>query len=86
MTPQSKKDPSERLWLYRLIQWIFVLDMALGAGLQYFAGDIAGDDFDLAGAVYIAGLGLLIAGLIGFVIFSLLARSARRRAREQSDR
>ncbi len=79
MNTQPKKDASQRLWMFRLIQWIFVLDMALGAGLQYFAADIAGDDVDFAGALYIVGLGLLVAGLIGFLIFAALARGARRR-------
>ena len=72
------RNPAARVGPYRLIQKIFVADIAIGAGIYLFAARIDGADAPLIQALEIVGLGLAAAGGIGFLMFAALARGARK--------
>jgi hypothetical protein len=71
-------DAAARARALRLIQWVFLADIAAGLVLWLIAGEL-GVDEDLASALRIVGLGLAVAGFIGYLIFSALARGVRKR-------
>jgi hypothetical protein len=52
-----------------------VADIAIGLLLWWFAGGLSGDE-GLVWALEIVGLGLAVAGLVGYLMFAALARGA----------
>ena len=66
-----------RIKSYTLFQAVFIADIVLGAGLNLFADNLGGDDAGLVQALRLVGIGLMVAGAIGFLIMAVLGRRAR---------
>ena len=59
---------------------MFIVDIVLGAGLNLFANRLGGEDAVLVQALQLVGIGLMVAGAMGYLIMAALARRARRGA------
>ncbi|MDJ0895325.1 MAG: hypothetical protein QNJ92_09310 [Alphaproteobacteria bacterium] len=65
---------------YRIILWVQVVDFLAG-----FALFLVADQFDVPGTVAglpvleFVGLALMVIGVVGLIVFGVLAQSARRR-------
>ena len=81
MGVEGEKAIAGRTRVFRLIQWIFVADILVGALIRYFAEAIGGGDANLVGALELVGLGLIVVGAVGYLMFVALAHGARKRAR-----
>jgi hypothetical protein len=72
-TPPPEGGP-DREPIYRAIRWLMVADMALGAGLVVFGGEIFGTR-----SIRYAGAILAAIGAALFLLLGRLARQARNR-------
>lgn len=75
---KPEPDAAARARPYRLFQLVFVGDAVIGAVIYLFASEVGGEDAFLVQALEIVGLGLVIAGAVGTLMFAALARGARR--------
>ena len=66
-----------RIKPFTLFQGVFIADIVLGAALNLFADNLGGDDAVLVQALRLVGIGLMVAGAIGYFIIAALARRAR---------
>ncbi len=80
MSQPDPRRPGARIKPYRLFQAVFLVDIVLGAGLNLFADRLGGEDGGLVQALQLVGIGLMIAGAMGYFIMAALARRARRDA------
>ncbi len=78
MSQPVPRRPGARIKPYTLFQAVFIVDIVLGAGLNLFADNLGGDDVGLVQALQLVGIGLMLAGAIGYFIMAALARRARR--------
>ncbi len=73
-----KRPAGARIKPYTLFQAVFIVDIVLGAGLNLFADKLGGEDVGLVQALELVGIGLMVAGGMGYLIMAALARRARR--------
>ena len=78
MSQPEPRRPGARTKSYTLFQAVFLVDIVLGAGLNLFADRLGGEDMGLVQALQLVGIGLMVAGGIGYLIMAALARRARR--------
>ncbi len=78
MSQPEPRRAGARIKPYTLFQAVFIVDIVLGAGLNLFADNLGGDDAGLIQALQLVGIGLMIAGAMGYLIMAALARRARR--------
>lgn len=77
MSRPEPRRPGARIKSYTLFQAVFMIDIVLGAGLNLFADNLGGDDVGLVQALRLVGIGLMVAGAIGYLIMAALGRRAR---------
>jgi hypothetical protein len=80
MSQPEPRRPGARTKPYALFQAVFIVDIVLGAGLNLFANRLGGEDAVLVQALQLVGIGLMVAGAMGYLIMAVLARRARRGA------
>ncbi len=80
MSQPEPRRPGARTKPYALFQAVFIVDIVLGAGLNLFADRLGGEDMGLVQALKLVGIGLMVAGAMGYFIMAALARRARRGA------
>ncbi len=78
MSQPEPRRPGARTKSYALFQVVFIVDIVLGAGLNLFADRLGGEDAVLVQALELVGIGLMVAGGMGYLIMAALARRARR--------
>ncbi len=78
MSQPEPRRPGARIKSYALFQVVFIVDIVLGAGLSLFAESLGGEDMVLVQALQLVGIGLMVAGGMGYLIMAALARRARR--------
>ncbi len=80
MSQPEPRRPAARTKTHTLFQAVFIVDIVLGAGLNLFANRLGGEDMGLVQALQLVGIGLMVAGGMGYLIMAALARRARRGA------
>ncbi len=78
MSQPEPRRPGGRTKPHRLFQAVFLADIGLGAGLNLFADRLGSENAVLVQALELVGIGLMVAGGMGYLIMAALARRARR--------